>query len=348
MAATVSQLDEFDEIIDARTPAEYAEDRIPGAANFPVLYDEERVRVGTLYKQVSSFEAKKVGAALVARNIADHIERHFADRPKSWRPLVYCWRGGNRSGSLVTILKAVGWKAEQLEGGYKAYRRRVIEELETLPDRFTYQVICGATGSGKSELLRALARQGAQVLDLEGLASHRGSVLGSYPETPQPGQRYFESLLWDAFRRFDPTRPVYVEAESKKIGNVRAPDALLDAMWRSTCLRLEAPTGVRVDYLKRDYRHYLEQPETLCAKLDFLVKLHGHERIDRWKDLARSGDWDALVAELLLDHYDPAYRRSTLQHYPRLEEMPSLAVEAISEGAMDTLAQSIIAAESAH
>lgn len=342
MAATVSQLGEFDEIIDARTPAEYAEDHIPGAANYPVLYDEERVRVGTLYKQVSSFEAKKVGAALVARNIADHLERHFADRPRTWRPLVYCWRGGNRSGAMVTILKAVGWKVEQLEGGYKAYRRRVIEELETLPGRFTYRVICGATGSGKSELLRALGRQGAQVLDLEGLAVHRGSVLGSFPETPQPGQRYFESLLGDALRRFDPSRPVYVEAESKKIGKVRAPDALLDAMWSSTCLRLEAPTEARVAYLKQDYQHYLEQPETLCVKLDFLVKLHGHERIDRWKAQARSGEWDALVAELLVDHYDPAYRRSTLQHYPRLEETPALAVREVSEGAMDELARQIL------
>lgn len=344
MGATVSQLGEFDEIIDARTPAEYAEDHVPGAANFPVLYDEERVRVGTLYKQVSSFEAKKVGAALVARNIADHLERHFMDRPRTWRPLVYCWRGGNRSGSMVTILKAVGWKAEQLEGGYKAYRRLVLEELETLPGRFSYQVICGATGSGKSELLRALARQGAQALDLEALALHRGSVLGSFPETPQPGQKYFESQLWEQLRRFDPARPVYVEAESKKIGNVRAPDSLLSAMWSSACLQLEAPTAARVAYLKEDYRHYLEQPETLCAKLDFLTKLHGHERINRWKELTRAGDWDTLVSELLLDHYDPAYRRSTLQHYPRLEETPALAVDEVSESAMDALAREILKA----
>ncbi|MGD9787771.1 MAG: tRNA 2-selenouridine(34) synthase MnmH [Sulfuricellaceae bacterium] len=345
MAATVSQLDEFDEIIDARTPKEFAEDRISGARNFPVLYDEERVKVGTLYKQVSAFEAKKVGAALVARNIADHLERHFADRPRNWRPLVYCWRGGNRSGSLVTILRAVGWKAEQLEGGYKAYRRMVLAELETLPARFGYRVVCGATGSGKSELLRALLRQGGQVLDLEGLAAHRGSVLGSHPDTPQPSQKRFDSLLWDTLRRFDPERPVYVEAESKKIGNLRAPDALMSAMWSSPCLRMEVPMAARVDYLQRDYRHYLEEPETLCEKLAYLTALHGKERIGRWQELTRAGAWNELVEELLVDHYDPAYRRSTRQHYPQLEQSPPWTVDAINDDAMDELARRILAEE---
>jgi tRNA 2-selenouridine synthase len=345
MGATVSQLDEFDEIIDARTPSEFAEDRIPGAHNFPVLYDEERVKVGTLYKQVSAFEAKKVGAALVARNIADHLERHFMDRPRNWRPLVYCWRGGNRSGAMVTILRAVGWKAEQLEGGYKAYRRLVLAELETLPARFDYRVVCGATGSGKSELLRALIRQGGQVLDLEGLAAHRGSVLGSYPDTPQPSQKGFDSLLWNTLRRLDPARPVYVEAESKKIGNLRAPDALMNALWASPCLRLEVPMAARVAYLQRDYRHYLDEPETLCEKLAYLTALHGKERIGRWQEQARQGAWDELVEALLADHYDPAYRRSTLQHYPQLEQSPPLALDEISDAATDALARRILARE---
>jgi len=345
MGATVSQLDEFDEIIDARTPKEFAEDHISGARNFPVLYDEERVKVGTLYKQVSSFEAKKVGAALVARNIADHLERHFADRPRNWRPLVYCWRGGNRSGSMVTILRAVGWKAEQLEGGYKAYRRMVLAELETLPARFSYRVVCGATGSGKSELLQALIRQGGQVLDLEGLAAHRGSVLGSHPDTPQPSQKGFDTLLWNTLRRFDPERPVYVEAESKKIGNLRAPDALMNSMWASPCLPLEVPMAARVAYLQRDYRHYLEEPETLCEKLAYLTDLHGKERIGRWQELTRAGAWNALVEELLTEHYDPAYRRSTRQHYPQLEQSAPWAVDAINDDAMDELARRILAEE---
>lgn len=342
MAATVAQLGEFDEIIDARTPAEFAEDHIPGAANHPVLSNEERVKVGTLYVQVSAFEAKKVGAALVARNIAGHIERSFMDKPRDWRPLVYCWRGGNRSGAMVTILRAIGWRAEQLEGGYKAFRRQVLNDLETLPGRFDYRVVCGPTGSGKSELLRALQRNGGQVLDLEALAAHRGSVLGSYPSTPQPSQKHFETRLWDTLRHMDASRPVFVEAESKKIGNLRAPEALMNAMRASPCLALEAAPAARVEYLKQDYQHYLEDPESLCERLEYLIALHGREMVVRWQTLARQQDWDTLVGELLERHYDPAYRRSSLQNYLQLASAAPLYVEHITPPAMDLMAGQLL------
>ncbi len=219
--ANLSQLAEFDEIIDVRTPAEFAEDHIPGAINCPVLSDEERITVGTLYKQVSPFEARKVGAALVAKNIAHHIETRFHAHPKSWRPLVYCWRGGQRSGAMSIILAQVGWAAHKLEGGYKAYRREVLEKLDTLPATFNYRVVCGATGSGKSRLLAALAANGAQVLDLEGLAQHRGSVLGGLPQQAQPAQKRFDTPLVQTLQGFDPKQPVFVEAESNKIGRTR-------------------------------------------------------------------------------------------------------------------------------
>lgn len=342
-AVTLAQLDQFDDIIDVRTPGEFLEDHIPGAINRPVLSDEERVRVGTMYKQESSFAAKKIGAALVARNIAGHLENHFITKPKNWRPLVYCWRGGNRSGSLVHILAKVGWKAGQLDGGYKAYRRDVLEQLQTLPANFRYKVICGPTGSAKSGLLQALDQQGAQVLDLEGLAVHRGSILGSVPDQPQPTQKHFESLLWHRLRQFDPERPVFVEAESKKIGNVRAPDALLAAMWQSECIRVDASPNARVAHLKQEYQHFLEQPELLAVKFDFLIGLHGHERITRWKTLAQAHDWDALVPELLALHYDPAYSRSTYQHYPRLEQGTLLTVDDLGTAALDDMARQILA-----
>ncbi|MHB8166355.1 MAG: tRNA 2-selenouridine(34) synthase MnmH, partial [Sulfuricella sp.] len=225
---TLAQLARFDDIIDVRSPSEFRDDHIPGAVNFPVLNDEERARVGTIYKQTSAFDAKKIGAALVARNIAGHVEQHFSDQPKNWRPLVYCWRGGSRSGAMTHILNQIGWRAQQLKGGYKAYRTMVLATLQTLPGRFRYRVICGPTGSGKSRLLTALDELGAQVLDLEGLAAHRGSILGSLPDADQPSQKLFESRLWEALQKFDPDHPVYVEAESKKIGNIRAPDALLE------------------------------------------------------------------------------------------------------------------------
>lgn len=228
--ATVTQLLEFDEVIDVRSPSEFASDHAPNAISLPVLDDEERVRVGTLYKQVSSFDAKKIGAALVARNIAKHIETELITRPKTWRRLVYCWRGGNRSASLAQVLRKIGWDAHALDGGYKAYRRHVVAEIERLALAFRYRIFCRPTGSGKSRMLQTLAGQGGQVLDLEDLAAHRGSVLGNLPDRPQPTQKLFESRLAHALQQFDPMWTVFVEAESKKIGLLRVPETLINRM----------------------------------------------------------------------------------------------------------------------
>src|SRR3954462_251566 len=230
---------EFDAIIDARTPAEYALDHIPGAVSAPVLDDAERVEVGTLYKQVSAFEAKKRGAALVARNVSRHIESLFKGNAKRWKPLVYCWRGGKRSGAMAHILREVGWDAATLEGGYRSYRRWVVGQLERLPGRLDFRVIHGPTGSGKSRLLAALEKAGAQALDLEGLAAHRGSVLGTLPDRPQPSQKWFESQLLQALADLDPGRPVFVEGESRKIGEVQVPSALIERMRASPCIALD-------------------------------------------------------------------------------------------------------------
>ncbi len=314
---TVAQLAEFDEIIDTRSESEFAEDHIPGAINCPVLNDAERARVGTIYKQVSAFDAKKLGAALVSRNIASHLDATFAQRPRTWRPLVYCWRGGSRSAALTHVLQQVGWRAARLDGGYKTYRRAVIDDLEVLPQRYDWRVICGLTGSGKSRLLRALAQQGAQVLDLEALAAHRGSVLGNLPDEPQPAQKMFESLVWSALRGFDRAQPVFVEAESKKIGNLRVPQTLIAAMWDSACVRLETSIELRVEMLKRRIRHFVADAAALGTQLDCLAAHYGQAQIAAWKALAANGAWDALVRELLEMHYDPAYTRSTLKHYPR-------------------------------
>jgi tRNA 2-selenouridine synthase len=340
--ATVAQLSEFDAIIDARTPAEFALDHIPGARNLPVLSDEERARVGTLYKQVSPFSAKKLGAALVAANIARHLERSLQDRPKGWRPLVYCWRGGKRSGALTHVLREIGWDARALEGGYKAFRRAVIAELPGLSARFRWRVLCGLTGSGKSRLLGALERLGAQVLDLEQLAAHRGSVLGNLPDAPQPTQKLFESLLWDRLRRLDPAHPVYVESESKKIGVLQVPQALLDAMWGSQCVRLVVDRTTRVRLLKDEYAHFLADPASLGRQLDCLVQLHGHATIERWKQMAAAGDWDTLVTDLLERHYDPAYTRSILSHYPALPLAQHAAIDSADEASFAAAARAIL------
>ncbi|HZW25764.1 MAG TPA: tRNA 2-selenouridine(34) synthase MnmH [Gallionella sp.] len=339
--ANLSQLAEFDEIIDVRTPAEFADDHIPGAINCPVLSDEERITVGTLYKQVSPFEARKVGGALVAKNIAHHLETRFHDKPKSWKPLIYCWRGGQRSGAMSIILAQVGWAAHKLEGGYKTYRRDVLEQLETLPQRLNYRVVCGPTGSGKSRLLAALAETGHQVLDLEGLARHRGSVLGKIPQHPQPSQKWFDSLLLTELQGLDTTRPVYVESESKKIGTVALPAALFDAMHAADCLVVETPLEVRVAGLQEDYLHYVNDPEALIAQLQSLHQFHGSEKLQHWSELIHAGDFASFVAELLTQHYDPTYFRSLTRHYPKLPEAQTLTLKDLSHTALCEVAKQL-------
>lgn len=342
LAVTVAQLAEFDEVIDVRSEGEYEEDHIPGAINCPVLDNEERVRVGTIYKQSSSFDAKRLGAALVSANIARHLAERFHDRPRGWSPLVYCWRGGGRSDALAHVLAKVGWRVGRLDGGYKAYRRTVMEELATLPQRFTWRVVCGLTGTGKSRLLRELGVAGAQVLDLEALAAHRGSVLGNMPEAPQPTQKLFDSLLWRELTRLDTARPVFVESESRKIGRLRVPESLIDTMWASECIVLDAPVPVRIDLLREEYAHYIADPEALGTQLERLTALHGRETIARWRELAREGEWDPLVEDLLVRHYDPAYRRSILKHYPRLAHAPHFTLPGATDASFHDLARQVL------
>lgn len=338
----VAQLEAYDDIIDVRTPAEYAEDHIPGAINAPVLSNEERAVVGTLYSQVSPFEAKKRGAALIAQNIAQHLETTFHDKPKQWKPLVYCWRGGQRSGAMAIILAQVGWQVRRLEGGYKKYRRHVIDELQQLPGCFDYRVVCGATGSGKSQLLRVLQEMGAQVLDLEELAKHRGSLLGNLPDEPQPSQKMFDTLLWDKLRHFAPEHPVFVEAESKKIGSIALPDALLESIRAAKCILIEAPLPERVKLLMMDYPHFLNDPELLTQRLAPLVMLHGHKLIDQWKELATHGQWEELVQSLLIYHYDPAYRRSTTSNFLQLQNASLLQADKLDEASLQSIASNIM------
>ena len=341
----VTQVSEFDEIIDVRSEDEFAADRVPGAVNFPVLDNTERARVGTLYKQASPFEAKRVGAALVAANIARHLQHRYFDRPREWRPLVYCWRGGTRSDAFAHVLHQVGWRASRLDGGYQAYRRAVVADLAELPRKFRWKVICGLTGTGKSRLLRALGEAGAQVLDLEALAAHRGSVLGNLPDAPQPSQKMFESLLWKALSGFDASRPVYVEAESRKIGTLRVPEAMIEAMWASECVVLEAPVEIRVALLKEEYSHFFGNVDALTAKLQYLLPLHGHAVIDNWKLLALAGRWDKLTVDLLARHYDPAYTRSIAKHYPALDRAPKLRLASADDAAFTALARECLGSE---
>ena len=314
-AEALRRLDEFSAVVDARSEAEFALDRLPGAVNWPSLNDAERAQIGTEYKQVSPFAARKRGAAMVARNVAMHIERHVLDLPREWSPLVYCWRGGQRSGALATVLGQIGFRVQLLQGGYQQYRRAVVAALETLPARFAFRVVCGPTGSGKSRLLGALAARGEQVLDLEALAEHRGSVLGLVPGSTQPSQKAFDSRVWERLRRFDPARPVWVESESKKVGDVRVPEALIERMRAAPCVWLELPVERRVVLLLDEYDFFVADSDAFCARLDALRVLRGKTTVERWQDLARAGDHATVVRELLDMHYDPIYRESLRRNF---------------------------------
>jgi len=328
--------------LDVRSPSEYADDHLPGAVSAPVLDDDERARVGTLHAEAGAFEAKKVGAALVSRRIAGIVETIAADKPRGWSPLVYCWRGGKRSASLVHVLNEIGFPAVQLDGGYRSWRRHVVAQLAERPAAFRYRVVCGLTGSGKSRLLGALADEGAQVLDLEALAKHRGSLLGDLPDAPQPSQKAFESAILVALERFDARKPVWVESESRRIGALQVPDALLAAMRASPCVEVSLGLAERVALLKEEYAHFVADPAALDRRLAHLVELHGRETLARWSALAHGGETDALVAELLRAHYDPTYARAMTRNYAGLAAARRVTPSGIAPASWRDLARSLL------
>ena len=332
----------FSDVIDARSEGEYAEDHLPGAVNWPSLHEEERKVVGTQYKQISAFEAKKLGAALVAKNIAAHIERHVLDKPREWQPLVYCWRGGKRSGSLALILDQIGFKVTLMDGGYKAFRAALVADLPALAARYHYRVICGTTGSGKTRLLQALAGLGAQVLDLEALANHRSSVLGLIPGLAQPSQKAFDTRIWAILRSFDPTRPVYIESESKKVGNVAVPEGLIAAMRISPCLQLELPQAERVALLLEDYDFFVKDIAFFCDRLGALTEARGKETVQDWQARALGGDVASVVKELLVKHYDPVYLQSMKRNFEQYDQAAVLQPRAHTVQAMRELAQGML------
>ncbi len=331
----------FDTIIDVRSPAEYAEDHMPGAISLPALSDEERAEVGTIYTRQSPFLAKKLGAALVARNVATHLLGPLRDMPGGWRPLVYCWRGGQRSGSVAIILGQIGWRVETVAGGYKSYRQLVVEALYNQPVPARVVVLDGNTGSAKTDILNLLPGLGLQVIDLEGLARHRGSLFGAMPGG-QPDQKGFETALALLIAGLDPSRPVVVEAESSKVGNLRLPPQLWKAMQAAPRVALAAPPLARARYLTRAYGDLIADPARLTAIIEQLRPAHSAEVIDSWQALAGAGAFQSLAASLMERHYDPRY----VKHRARVAEgrFVEIAVDRLDEGDLPDLAAKVAAA----
>ena len=336
--AAVAGLD-FDTIIDVRAPAEYAEDHMPGAISLPVLDDAERARVGTIYKQVSPFDARKIGAALVAKNAAIHLQGPLADKPGGWRPLVYCWRGGQRSGSFAVILQQIGWRVETVQGGYKSWRHLVVDALYDAPFPCPVVVLDGNTGSAKTDVLKLLPERGVQVLDLEGLANHRGSLFGGMGD--QPSQKAFEGQLALALARLDPSRPVVVEAESAKVGECRLPPKLWRAMVDAPRIAIAAPRAARAEYLTRAYADLVADRERLDAIVASLRPLHAADVIDGWRAMVAAGAFTALADSLMERHYDPRYGK----HRARMAgEVTEIEASALAETDLAALADRVAAA----
>lgn len=305
----------IDEIIDVRSPAEFADDHIPGAINLPVFSNEERAHVGTLYKQTSPFVARREGAALVSANIASHINATLLDRPENWRPLIHCWRGGQRSRAFAHICAEIGWASFLLDGGYKSYRNAVLDGLGPVAQDLQICIISGATGSGKTKLLHALGKAGAQILDLEGLANHKGSLLGALPNIPQPSQRLFESRLFEDMQKLNPEAITFVEAESSRVGNVSLPKELWHNMAKAPTIQLSCDNHTRLTLLKDDYTHLMspESPD-LQKLITGMTPRHGYEVTNQWQEALMREDYDSFISYLLSDHYDPAYHRASTKH----------------------------------
>ena len=313
-------------VIDARSPREFAEDHLPGAVNLPVVNNDEYAEVGTLHR-TDTHAAYLIGVKYALRNIADQIESVVSRYTPRDRVLVYCFRGGKRSRLWADALHTIGFKVDVLSGGWKRYRRWVRDGLESLPGTFNFKVLAGPTGCGKTRLLIELDRQGQQVLELEGLAHHRGSLLGDIPGRPQPSQKLFDSHVLSRLRSFDPQRPVWLEAESKRIGNVQLPNALYEAMHRSPMLSLVVPMSERVSLWREDYPHFVADPSAMVEKLAPLKPLIGGEELERWRTLAVAKRTDELFERVMVAHYDPCYARSTSKHYgpPQTHEALQLA-----------------------
>jgi len=304
-------LREFTEIIDVRAPVEFAQDHLPGAINLPVLNDIEREEVGTLYDN-DPFAARRLGAAMISANAAKHLTNHFSNKDKTYAPLIYCWRGGMRSGSFSHILRSIGWRARIIEGGYKTFRKFVGDELTRLfsNDQLQLTILAGPTGVAKTRMLYTLREQGAQIIDLEGLANHKGSVLGLTPGTSQCSQKHFETNLWHTISQLDPSKTIFIEAESNRIGKLHCPPPLWKKLGEGRVIELKLPIDQRAKFLLDDYPYFADQPEHLKSLLDRLIKLRGREQVEQWHKQIDTGEWQKFVTSMLENHYDLVYRRA--------------------------------------
>ncbi len=294
--------------IDVRSPAEFADGHILGAINVPLFENDERALIGTIYAKQGPDRAKEVGLSVVSPKLPELIQSIKRNAPEERPVVVYCWRGGMRSKSMVVMLELAGLHSQQLEGGYKSYRRRVLTRLQNYEFKPEIFVLCGSTGAGKTLLLKTLLRKNVPVIDLEGLANHRGSVFGQVGLGRQISAPQFDACLLEELDKLNQEPFVFVECESKRIGNVYLPDAFFSAMKRGKRMLLETSLEVRIDRLIKEYEAFsVERADEIIASLESLQKRLGKKQLGELKDLFAQKKMREFVRILLINYYDPLY-----------------------------------------
>lgn len=283
------------DVIDIRSEDKYRCHHIPGAVNIPLINNVLK------------------GKQILTSKSTDNSLMEFFTRKKSpnFIPLVYCDTG--KWASKIGVLTAVEAGLDALyllKNGYMTYTQQMLKDLQTLPMQFTFKVISGFTGTGKTFLLNKLSERGHQVLDLECLAKHKGSMLGLWYGETQPSKDKWQSLLRDALARFDPSKPVWVESESQRIGTLHIPPVLFEQMCKGDRFKIVLPTEERIKCSLRDYPYWIEDREALINIVRKLERYRGKEKVNYWISLIHSDRWEEFVGELLIEHYDPTYKRS--------------------------------------
>ncbi len=327
-------------IIDVRTPAEFAETTIPGAVNVPIFSNDERIEVGTVFQQQGKRDARKLGVRLVAPNIPrlmDRVEELRVGHPGP--VIVFCWRGGMRSLAMTSFMNLAGIPARQLLGGHKGFRRKVLDyfEQQQWPPVF---VLRGLTGTGKTRVLQQLDEMGYPVVDLEGLANHRGSAFGALGLEPQPSQKKFEALLWARLEELKESPYLVTEGESLHIGRIMVPKAFHQAMQTQTSLWMTASLDVRTQIILEDYPALDQLKEQFEKPINALKERLGGKVVTEFLNLLNSGQWDKLVRELMVRYYDPLYMHTLPERRVEIELKTVEAATKEVASALDKLVKS--------